>query len=66
MYATGQSEVAESLSTMAETLGKEVLTSEDANNWSPGMFVTTNSDRHTLSFHLRSRSKVSRDFRKQR
>ena len=50
MCATGHSEVAELLSTMAETLGKEVLTSEDTNNWNPGMFVTTNSDRHTLSF----------------
>ena len=66
MYATGHSEVAESLSTMSETLGKEVLTSKDTNDWNPGMFVTTNSDCYILSFHLRSHSKVSRDFRKQR
>ena len=49
MYATGHSELAESLSSMAETLGEEMLTSEDTNNWNLGMFVTTNSCRHTLS-----------------
>ena len=66
MYSMGHSEVAESLSTMAATLGKEMLTSEDGNDWDPGMFVITNLDRHTLSSHLRSHSKMSHDFRKQR
>ena len=29
---------------MTETLGKEVSTSEDNNNWNPGMLITTDSD----------------------
>ena len=65
MYATGHPEAAGSLSTMAETLGEEVLTSQDTIDWNSGKFVTTSWDRHTLSFRIRSRSKVSHDFRKQ-
>ena len=37
MYAAGHSEVAESLSTMVETLGKDVLTEDVTTDWDPGM-----------------------------
>ena len=36
MYAEGHKEVVESLSTMAEALGEEVLTSEETADWHPG------------------------------
>ena len=36
MYAEGHKEVADSLSTMTETLGEEVLTSEETADWDPG------------------------------
>ena len=36
MYAEGHKEVADSLSTMAETLGQEVLTGEGTTDWDPG------------------------------
>ena len=36
MYAEGHKEVANSLSTMTETLGEEVLTSEENADWDPG------------------------------
>ena len=38
MYAAGHTEVVESLSTMIETIGEDVLTSEGTAGWNPGMF----------------------------
>ena len=37
MYAAGHSEVTESLATMVETLGEEVLVEEMTADWDPGM-----------------------------
>ena len=46
MCATGHSEVAESLSTMAEALGEEGLMSEETADWHPG---TIYCDQYSLA-----------------
>ena len=49
MYAAGDTEVVESLSTMIETIGEDVLTSEGTADWNPGMFCLDQPRLNALS-----------------